>query len=343
MNPTEFLTELWTGEPPGRIALWRLDGRRSYYLVSPHAADSYALGQTDIYTGVSLARSDLGRSKRVTSKTAVAIPGLWLDIDVNGGPDNKTGAAESTEAAVALSRSYLEPTILVASGYGVHAWYLFEEPWAFASTDEQRAAAIASAQWQKLHRDAAPFALDSTHDLARLLRLPGSRNGRGGGDVPVDVIERGARRQRDVLLTIAAAAGEVELTAVRDPTDPVVDVVLRADVALDEDKFDALKENSPEFARALQHRGRNESQTWTLSEWDLCLCSLAAQQANWSDQELANLIVVHRRTYDPSDTKGLRADYVKRTVARARGDAQRNDSLEYFRNHRAVKKGAPQQ
>lgn len=330
-DAARFLHALWGDKPPGLIQIWRLGDRRSFYAKAVPGAAYYADGNVDVYTGVALAAKDHGRYHRAKAAQAVAIAGLWLDIDVCGGPDRKAGVAPTLDAAVEIAHHIAEPTLVVGSGYGAHAWYLFDEPWRFATVDEQAQAALASAGWYALHRAAARAAgwsIDHTHDLARLLRPPGTLNGKGPDPVPVTTIaDGGPRHDRGRLLEQAAdGGGDAQLALdTTDPTLPVVDVGPARALAVE--VLDALIENSPEFRRTWTHARK---EPWSMSEYDLALCSIAAQ-AGLADQQLADLIALHRRTYDPADTKGQRLDYVRRTVAKARRGADRAADIDWFR------------
>lgn len=326
MKPSEFLTLLWGARPPGFMQLWHLTGKRSYYLRNPDQADYYADAQVDVYTAIGLAHQDHGRGARAKADQIIAIAGLWLDIDVNGGPNDKTGAAPSTAAALELAHAIATPTIVVHSGYGLHAWFLFEQPWRLASYDEQDRAALASAQWYALHRAVATkagYGLDGTHDLARLLRLPGTLNGKGGANVPVDVAEQnGARYPREQLLELAARAGDVQVVARPQLS---FDATATGDEALAGvavgDRIAALIANDETF-RDTWRCQRLDAAGWSMSEYNL---SLATQlvAGGWSDPDIAEAIRLHRLRHDAGDTKGRRADYLARTITRARTETQR--------------------
>lgn len=326
-----FLNALWGDKPPGLIQIWRLDGRRSSYPRAVVGAASLVDGEIDTYTGVACAGQDHGRYKRAKANQAVAIAGLWLDVDVNGGPDRKSGVAPDQDAAQALAHDLLPPTLVVDSGYGIHAWYLFDEPWHFKNVDDQRAAAVASEQWYALHRAAARergFSIDHTHDLARLLRPPGTLNGKGDETVPVSFIRAdGPRYPRTDLLARAAEAGDVtpQTSLGGAPSDvPVVDVGPAR--ALAQETLEALLENSPEFKATWLH---TRSPDWSMSEYDLALCSLAAKAL--TDQQLADLIALHRRNWNTGEDKAMRLDYVQRTVAKARQQSDRSRSADFFK------------
>jgi hypothetical protein len=312
VNAAEFGTELWGETPPGLILVWRLSTKKSAYFKSPLGLGGIPPTERDVYVGCGLAAADHGSHRRTPNDKVCAIAGLWADIDVNGGPDEKRNAAADKAQAIALAGAVADPTLIVDSGYGIQAWWLFEGgPWRFQTYGEQRLAARASAQWQKLLRQQADFGLDYTHDLARILRLPGTVNGKGGERVNVTVLDQGPRHERDELLELAAQAGDV------DPGYAIgerrsVSVSCRPDTQ--PAKLDDLLARSPAFGRVWRHERRDLP---SMSEHDMALVSIAAL-AGWSDQELADLICHHRRARDPQDPKASRLDYVSRTVAKAR-------------------------
>lgn len=312
MNATEFLTLLWTDKPSGLIQFWRLHDKRSYYLPIPDNATSLVDGEPDIYTAVALTHKDHGTHRRATARQTTALAGLWLDLDVDGGPDNKTGAIPTVGDALDLAQRIAPPTIVVSSGYGLHAWWLFEEPWTFAGFDDQDHAARMSAQWYKLHRAVCAeggWGLDGTHDLARLLRLPGTVNAKGGQAAAVHVVEcDGSRYDRAELAELCARAGEVPEARIGRATN------VTAGGSLDEGMVDELCRRNGSFAKAWAH---DRNGNWSMSEYDLALCSSAAKDG-WDDEQLAALIAEHRRRHDPLDQKAFRGDYVQRTIDRAR-------------------------
>jgi hypothetical protein len=326
MNAETFLRTLWGDVPPGLIQIWIRNGKRSQYARSPLGAAAHAsAGRPDVYTGVALAHKDHGHSRRARSEQAIALAGLWLDIDVNGGPDRKTGAAPSKLEARKLAGALLEPTLVVDSGYGVHAWWLFDTPWRFVTLAEQQAGGLASAQWYALHRTQANkhgWTLDHTHDLARLLRIPGTTNAKDPGRPrTVTVLAHGGRRySREELLARAGEAGAVALTAAAR-TGPV-QFILRTNAELEQQVLDALELNAPDFYETLTHQ-RPGTEAWSMSEWDLSIATQAAQ-AGWTDQRIADVLVWHRLQHDPTDPKAERIDYLRRTIGTARARSRRD-------------------
>src|SRR4051812_35139099 len=111
--------------------MWCKGDKSTHYCSSYTEAAKYVKGRpTDWYVSVSLASRNYGINKRAPARESAGIVGLWADIDVNGGPENKKNAAPTLEAAMELASAVLEPTLTITSGYGLQAWWLFEDgPW----------------------------------------------------------------------------------------------------------------------------------------------------------------------------------------------------------------------
>jgi putative DNA primase/helicase len=126
------------------------------------------------------------------SETAVAIPGLWADIDVKGPAHKEQDLAPTKEAAAALVAEFpLLPTLVIDSGHGLYGWWLFRELWAFSGDKERQEAEQLAKQFLLALQGIAErhgWKIDHTADLARLLRVPGTFN-RKLEPVPVRVIE----------------------------------------------------------------------------------------------------------------------------------------------------------
>lgn len=319
MNGVQFLTALWGVEPPKNtfIQLWDMRAKRSIYMPAVYRAQSD--GQPDWFTGMALAGRRFPAHRRAAANQTVAIAGMWLDIDVKG------GACPNRTAALGLANAKLSPTITVDSGNGVHAYWLFEHgPWMFRKTDDRDQAALMVQQWQALHRAHATnkgWTLDSTHDLARIMRMPGSINAKDPDNPrPVTVIEAaGPRHSRDTIAALCAQA-PVDMAPTISRNDVGRPVVLTGDASMFAAKLDAIQHNSPEFWLSWNHHGHPD---WTLSEWDLSLCSLAADAM--TDPELVALIEAHRARWGET-TKAHRAGYLQRTITRARARADRTDA-----------------
>lgn len=312
------------------IQLWTLHDKKSHYTRSWYGVSPYE-GKLDVYVAAGLIPAPRGASHRGRSRDVVAIGGLWMDVDVNGGPEAKTRAAPDLDAARELCSAIADPTIIVNSGYGLQPWWLFQEPWILGGDTERDAAQGLVIAWQDAHRAAAGqagYGLDATHDLARLMRLPGTYNGKGGLQAPVTtILEDGPRispiEAQTLLVGRPRAAGRPGTTTTRPSMGAIV-------VGPDHDppfeRFAALMENSDVFARTWKHERKDRAAAgWSMSEYDLSLATQAVN-AGWTEQEVADLLTAHRRRYDPGGDKGRRPDYIERTVQKARSDNRRQES-----------------
>ena len=109
------------------------------------------------------------------------VPGVWLELDVQGpaheGPDYCPGIEE---ALALIDRFPLPASCVVHSGGGLHAYWAFDRL-KEVRTPEERAEVRALVQgFQNRFRcpelNPLGYAVDHTDDLSRLLRVPGSLN-----------------------------------------------------------------------------------------------------------------------------------------------------------------------
>lgn len=311
MKPSDFLRALWGDTPPGRVQLFRPADKKALYPLAYEAADHPA-GAVDLYTCVALTwpKRAATQAGRPLAAHAVALAGLWLDIDVPAVP--------TKDMACTLAHTVLCPTIVVDSGRGIHAWWLLEQPWRFESKDDQADAAALSAGWYALHGRRAidrGWHLDQgTRDLARLMRMPGTRNGKTDPPLPVTVV--GAGGPRYTLDELRDQAGDTAVEPAQlSLTDPAVTIT--APGGITQATLDTLLED-PDFRAAWIHEAGRPH--WSTSEWDLSIASQLANAGGWTDQQIADIVAAHRRTWDPADPKAERVDYLRRTVARARAE-----------------------
>lgn len=343
-----FLDSLWKGKPlSAAVQIWeKATGLNSTFSslaqAATYATDVANRGDVYMATGLALRQVRPART-RATAAQVVGVPGVWADIDVNGGPEMKTGAAPTLAAAEELACELLEPTLLVASGYGLQAWWLFDEPWIFDAdgVQRERARQLVKAFQLALRAKAKErgFGLDSTHDLARLMRLPGTRNHKGGGDpVAVRLLEHeGPTYEPEALHGSAAAfmkeaatlGGELAGTGIEvhvngKPPDPPWPRIME------------LTQIDPEFGFVWQRTKRPGD--GSASAFDLSIATRLVN-AGFTDQEIAESIRWQRAKYDPESGKGDRVDYLQKTIARARrgtrveqqrleAEAERNEAIE---------------
>jgi len=262
----------------------------------------------DVYVGVGLSPKNYGINRRCLQKDIISIPALWIDIDVQDAVHKKPNLPGSISEAMKLF-DWLEhkPTITVNSGHGLQAWWVFREPWTFDSDGErQEAQSLARrfVQGFRQHAKALGWDVDAVHNLDRVLRVPGTVNHKSE-PVPVKLLEcNDLRYNPSDFEEILPDMDEKDYAE----TDAVL--VLSPDATPPFDKFEALKEIETKFRQSWEHK-RKDMQDQSASSYDLSLANFAAM-AGWNEQEIADLLIAHRRQNN-EDLK-LREDYYKRTI-----------------------------
>jgi hypothetical protein len=191
VTPADFLQALYGHLEGGHLTLFSIDrnGERftDWYPVDELAAMAergQAMGDRNVWFGVATRREPLTGGLRGGTSDCLALPALFLDVDI-AGPNHKdsTGLpADEAEALALIARFPLQPSIIVRTGGGLHPYYLLSEP---AETDNAVAVLARWAEtWQQI---AAKYSLrlDNVFDLARVLRLPGTINQKNGGAVEI--------------------------------------------------------------------------------------------------------------------------------------------------------------
>lgn len=112
--------------------------------------------------------------------TTEGIPGLWIDMDVKSAAHTDNDNFKTIEEALnALEKFPLQPTLILHTGNGLQAYWLFKEYWKFENNDERAEALWLSKQFTSTLKEFAVQLggkVDSTGDVARIFRLPSSWN-----------------------------------------------------------------------------------------------------------------------------------------------------------------------
>lgn len=114
---------------------------------------------------------------------------MWVDIDIAGDGHKSSRLPASIDEAMKIVNSLpLQPSILVASGGGLHCYYIFKEPWELDTPEEKAKAAWLVLGIQTMLKEKNPqYEIDSTHDLSRVLRPVGTTNSKY--NLPVQIID----------------------------------------------------------------------------------------------------------------------------------------------------------
>lgn len=322
-----FLAALYGDLPEGcRFLIWTLPKKLSMWFGGGEGigeALNYVervWNDKDVYVGAGVASKDYGLTQRCPAKEIAGIASLWMDLDVSDPVHKKPNLPGSVEGVIELLDELgAEPTFLIHSGHGVQAWWVLQEPWIFADDAERQKAAQLSAAWianAQIRAKKRGWVIDPVMDLSRIMRLPGTCN-RKRDPVPVRVIKDSGKRysiddlsgfilddawrdaERHISITEAAEMGVLKLNPEAHPPY---------------EKHDAILENDDRYRKTWEHR-RKDMTDQSPSGYDLALANIVAR-AGWSDQEIADLLIAHRRKYG-ADLK-LREGYYAHTILLAR-------------------------
>jgi hypothetical protein len=141
--------------------------RRAFYADRKLAVrNAIMLGRREeVYVGAAPRRGEDGTKAGVSRVLAI-----WADLDAKGGHTRESRTEQ-------LMKLPLQPSIMVWTGGGWHAYFLLEKP-ADSPEELQRAELV-------MRRIAAGLDGDPVHDRSRILRVPGTYNWKYGEPRPV--------------------------------------------------------------------------------------------------------------------------------------------------------------
>jgi hypothetical protein len=323
-----------------------------------YAADTaikIAMSGDNAYAGLSLVDPKTMKGKRGTVEDARAIVGFWADIDIADPLAPKPGKNPpiNEEEAYAIANGVgLPPSLVIHSGHGLHAYWLFDEPWIFGSDEERRVAGDTAKAWELTLQQVAREhgrSLDSVGDLARVLRIPGTVNTKVP-EHPVEVRIDFPRPETEWMTAWRYPRAELE-RLIRAPAPAQTgDTVKVEKLANVEFRFpDELERAKMESKIAIAcMNDRTFKETWdrdridfasnqaSASEYDMSLAN-QTMAAGWSDQEVYWIILLWRERHGQDTEKVLkRTDYIELTLAKARKDNVVAVSLRQIREVDAV-------
>ena len=324
-NEARAFCELVFGDVPGDLRIgvsapgidgdWRLRPYRSA------AGIAYSESSADVYVRTTLVRDDVGRGRGHAGDTR-AVVGTWIDLDVRGTPDGRGGVkadgAPTISDALDLVHAIAEPSVLVSSGHGLHAYWLLQERPLRLEADELDDFALLVAGWQQAHRALVPWGIDRTHDLARVLRMPGTRNAKAGPPgVPVQLqVADGptyAHEELQALVPDAAievAQATIELSKSSRTSSSGVQLEAIPDLQAALAQLPGALDEDPHLGALLDTPGPNGD----VSAGDHAV-ACAAIRLGATDQQVHALLLEHRRRCNGKPKPG---SYWPRTIAQAR-------------------------
>ncbi len=336
MLASEFMRELYPGELTAYLTLFRVDTEIARFTKSFADVDDFATASVrenfNAYFEVCLQRQV--RKGRGNSAGAYVMPGVWADIDFAGksNPEAKRSKRYPPREVVedVLSRMPTT-TFLVSTGGGLHGYWLFDEPLLIVNEEIRFRAKHLVQAWQGMLRaaflKAGGFALDSTHDLARLLRIPGSIHAKypdrrvhveqfSGERYSLKAIEERVSPEPSATNNVAkrTSRAKAEVAAAR----PLASETSEPPAA----KLENLLEVNLDCRRLYKERHKDDGDI-SPSGYDMSL-ALFFVNAGWTDDEVAAGLVSFARLHHPDhlakllrvDSRGQQ-DYLLLTIANA--------------------------
>ena len=203
-------------------------------------AEKWALAQargSNVWHGVGLRKEKPAKNARGKAEDVIALPGIWLDLDVRGpGHAEKNLPASFEEALDFIKTLPLKPSLIVFTGGGLQPYWLFPEPMRLSTQAEWTRAKNLSERWQRfiiaMGRERG-WKLDNTSDLPRVLRLPGTWNRKTNQPVlvtvPAEHVDLAARYE---LAAVEAVLPPVETPQAEPDHAEAHDDVADADIKL---------------------------------------------------------------------------------------------------------------
>ena len=334
----ESLTESALDDGLGWLTIWALSNKRSSHFTAAAAADEYAAkwrAETDLYYAPVLRRSDLGAKRRGGLGDLSVALAVWADVDVHvEGIHNDAALPPSKEAARQIvERMGRPPSIVVDSGNGIQALWLFSEP---VEADDRLAEL--SRRWEAtLQAEARSLGYGydvGNWNLDRILRLPGTLNFKGDAPKEVSILSVDSVRYTvddleavaiDVSLSAAAAAAghPATFSAIQRDLETVGGAfTIRRDVDPPGAVLGMMEADPERVGASWILTRRFKSGDTSPSSYALSLATIAAT-AGWTNQQIADLLCAfHRRWKDKRDASydSHRHGYqwFVRTIAKAR-------------------------
>jgi len=342
MNLKEFLNCLHEDKPSEAwVLIWTLRDKKSAWFKDLNTAAEYEKNNNkDVFVGVGLSPDpkevgDLAKPihrRRCLNSQIIGISGLWADIDIKNPVHKKENLPRTVDEALSLVEGHgFDPTIIVLSGHGIHAYWLFKEPLIFDSDDERDQAQTLSFRINATIKQKAAennWDVDSVHDLSRIMRIPGTWNCKTKDHVLAKVIKDNKIRYNpedfeEFIVEDCSAILPVKISNLQIQT-VFSDIKFEKNANPPADNIISLKEAfDPKFTASWDNN-RPHLKDKSPSGYDYSL-TVFANKAGWTMQEIVDLLISHRRKHG-HDLKFDNKQYYVRTILKAREEEKQKAS-----------------
>ena len=203
MDALSFFRALYRNCEQGVISIMTLPDKRIEHIPAEeieetvHRLTKYGKSN-NAYFGIGLRREGVATHLRGSASDINCFPCLFADIDVAGEAHRQTALPASKEEALSYLHGLREqPNIVVDSGHGLQAYWLFDKPiYVNGETERRYITDLLFGFGRYIQEEGAKrgWELDSVFDIARMLRAPGSINHKNGQRRDCKVIETSEKR-----------------------------------------------------------------------------------------------------------------------------------------------------
>jgi len=339
-----FLQALFGDEvDEGHFLIWTAPDKRSAWFQNTNEAASHVASLDDrkhVYFGIGLSPKDLGPAKRCPASQIQALTCLGVDLDVVHDTKTDKPYFESKDEARKFLQSVLskqfQPTVVIDSGHGLIPIWIFNEPWELNTNEEHNRAARFLRRFIYTIRYYATLRgrdIDSTNDLARVYRLPGTWNCKDKNNpVQAKVIES----NNDNLFNPHDFEDWLMDPPHEDPgaiTDEQHQNYFKLNIneARPEpwEKIHALKD-ADELFKSTWDMTRKDMTGKSLSEFDMALANLCVKY-DVPEQEIADILITFRKQHGRTSKdiqKAYRISYLNTTIQKAKSAVGWNEADE---------------
>ena len=348
MNQKEFIESVYGNKcPEAHISLWWLKTKRSTHCTSTAQVLSL-LDQNnqkireDVYIGTCYRKKDFGPHSRGSHKDISGAVGLYADIDyMSGNAHKKENLPPNQKAAYNFIMGIeIEPTIIVFTGHGLQAWWLFKEDWMFGQEENvlkegatyvnpQKEAIERTDCWElnkKLNRLIAfrasekGWVSDTLADLPRIFRLPGTFNCKDGQKIFTKVIwSSGSRWDPEELKEQLEDVPEISAISpitTEEVTETVSGLTINSKAEFSQIVLNQIDLIWPVKFMSSYNRERTDMNDVSESGHDFSLAVFGCK-LKFTDNVIADLIVSSRRNSN-KDLKLNNPKYYATTILNAR-------------------------
>ncbi len=339
----QFYEDILSTKTDVKKLIWTQKNKKSHWFTSNEDLIAFIEKHQseNIFFGVGVTKKKLSKMHRALADDIHSIRGFWNDIDIQGGPDTvhkKDHLPESLEKAIEIANSIIDPTYIVFSGYGIHAYYLFYKHYLIDDFDYWTEF---SSQFQRAHAKKYPqYTFDSTFDLARILRCPDSVNCK---DLKNKIECKILKYNKDAYYTkeeiedvIAFDESQTQQSVAEPPAPATVstkksaplkrwstkqyekwfkdeNLILDKNATIDNDLMFDIAAAEPTLIEEYNHKiDRGDD----LSRYDQALANIGVR-FGLPNQQVINLLLMHRQKHDAGSKKITRKDYYARTLLQA--------------------------